>query len=107
MKLFQRMFFLLLVSSLVFGQSTTTNTNSDDNRISNQIKTLQDAIASQQQQIESLRQELAGRKQSDSTPHLAMRRLRHPPPPRLCRKRKNPNNRRFHSALAAWTLPPA
>ena len=71
MKLFQRMFFLLLVSSLVFGQSTTTNTNSDDNRISNQIKTLQDAIASQQQQIESLRQELAGRKQSDSTPHLA------------------------------------
>ncbi|HEY2363575.1 MAG TPA: hypothetical protein VGK36_20820 [Candidatus Angelobacter sp.] len=71
MKLFQRIFFLLLVSSLVFGQSSTNNTNSDDSRISNQIKSLQDAIASQQQQIESLRQELAGRKQSDSTPHLA------------------------------------
>src|SRR6185503_12960780 len=71
MKLFQRMFFLLLVSSLVFGQSTTTNSNSDDNRISNQIKSLQDAIASQQQQIESLRQELAARKQADSAPHLA------------------------------------
>ena len=71
MKLFQRMFFLLLVSSLVFGQSPTNNTNSDDNRISNQIKSLQDAIASQQQQIESLRQELAARKQADATPHLA------------------------------------
>lgn len=60
-----------MVSSLVLGQSTTNNTNSDDNRISNQIKSLQDAIASQQQQIESLRQELAARKQADSTPHLA------------------------------------
>ena len=71
MKLFRQICFLLLVSGFVLGQSTTTNTNSDDNRISNQIKSLQDAIASQQQQIESLRQELAARKQSDSTPHLA------------------------------------
>ena len=59
MKLFRQICFLLLVSGFVMGQSTTTNTNSDDNRISNQIKSLQDAIASQQQQIESLRQELA------------------------------------------------
>lgn len=71
MKLFQRVFFLLLVSSLVFGQSPTNNANSDDNRISNQIKSLQDAITNQQQQIESLRQELAARKQADATPHLA------------------------------------
>jgi hypothetical protein len=60
-----------MVSSLVVGQSTTNNTNSDDNRISNQIKSLQDAIASQQLQIESLRQELAAKKQADSAPHLA------------------------------------
>ncbi|MGZ4843886.1 MAG: hypothetical protein ACXVJ1_04175, partial [Candidatus Angelobacter sp.] len=71
MKLFRQIFFLLLVSSFVFGQSTTNNTNSDDNHISKQIKTLEDAIASQQQQIESLRQELAARKQADSAPHLA------------------------------------
>ena len=71
MKLFRQICFLLLVSSLVLGQSASNNTNSDDNRISNQIKSLQDAIASQQQQIESLRQELAARKQVDSTPHLA------------------------------------
>jgi hypothetical protein len=71
MKLFRQICFLLMVSSLVLGQSTTNNTNSDDNRISNQIKSLQDAIASQQQQIESLRQELAAKKQADSVPHLA------------------------------------
>src|SRR5258707_10282231 len=70
MKLFRQMCFLLLVSSLIFGQSTPNNMNSDDNHISKQIKTLEDAIASQQQQIESLRQELAARKQADSTPHL-------------------------------------
>ncbi|HEV7675479.1 MAG TPA: hypothetical protein VGQ12_13195 [Candidatus Angelobacter sp.] len=71
MKLFRRLCFLLLVSNLVFGQSTTNNTNSDDNHISKQIKSLEDAIASQQQQIESLRQELAAKKQADSTPHVA------------------------------------
>ena len=71
MKVFRQTCFVLLVSSFVFGQSAPNNTNSDDSRISNQIKTLQDAIASQQQQIESLRQELAARKQADSTPRLA------------------------------------
>src|ERR1041385_8708335 len=71
MKLFRQICFLLLVSSFVFGQSAPNNTNTDDSRISNQIKTLQDAIASQQQQIEQLRQELAARKQADSAPHLA------------------------------------
>ncbi len=70
MKLFRQICFLLMVSSLVVGQSTTNNTNIDDNRISNQIKSLQEAIASQQQQIESLRQELAAKKQADSAPHL-------------------------------------
>lgn len=69
MKLFRQICFLFLVSSFAFGQSTTNN--SDDNHISKQIKTLEDAIASQQQQIESLRQELAARKQADSAPHLA------------------------------------
>src|SRR6267154_2437598 len=70
MKWFRQMCFLLLVSSLIFGQSTPNNMNSEDNHMSKQIKTLEDAIASQQQQIESLRQELAARKQADSTPHL-------------------------------------
>src|ERR1043166_7619276 len=71
MKLFRQICFLLLVSSVVFGQSAPNNTNTDDSRISNQIKTLQDAIAGQQQQIEQLRQELAARKQAESAPHLA------------------------------------
>src|SRR5262249_14293770 len=44
--------------------------NSDDSRIANQIKGLQDAIAQQQQQIEALRQELADKKNADSTAHL-------------------------------------
>jgi hypothetical protein len=70
MKLFRQICFLLLASCFVFGQSAPNNTNTDGNRISNQIKTLQDAIASQQQQIEQLRQELAARKQADSTPRL-------------------------------------
>src|SRR5262249_3602803 len=64
--------FLLLISSLVLGQSTSgNNAKSDDNRIADQIKTLQDAIASQQQQIEALKQELTSRKQAESEPHLA------------------------------------
>jgi cell division septum initiation protein DivIVA len=71
MKLFRQICFLLLASSLVLGQSTPSNNpKSDDNRIADQIKTLQDAISSQQQQIEALRQELAAKKQADATPHL-------------------------------------
>jgi septal ring factor EnvC (AmiA/AmiB activator) len=71
MTLFRQICFLLLASCFVFSQSAPNNTNTDDSRISNQIKSLQDAIASQQQQIESLRQELAARKQAESVPHLA------------------------------------
>ena len=51
MKLFRQICFLFLVPSFIFGQSAPNNANTDDSRISNQIKTLQDAIASQQQQI--------------------------------------------------------
>jgi len=65
---------LLLISSLMFGQSSTPATapaqGSDDARIADQIKGLQNAIAQQQQQIEALRQELADRKKADSTPRL-------------------------------------
>src|SRR5580765_2439792 len=72
MKLFRHVWLLLLASSFLLGQSTpSNNTKSDDSRIADQIKTLQDAIASQQQQIETLRQELAERKQAEATPHLA------------------------------------
>ena len=70
MKLFRHVWFMLLISSFVLGQSTPGNTKPDDNRIADQIKTLQDAIASQQQQIESLRQELASRKQAEAAPRL-------------------------------------
>ena len=72
MKLFRPVWFLFLISSLVLGQSTSgNNAKSDDNRIADQIKTLQDAIASQQQQIEALKQELASRKQAEPEPRLA------------------------------------
>ena len=71
MKLFRHVWFFFLISSFVLGQTTpSNNTKPDDNRIADQIKTLQDAIASQQQQIESLRQELANRKQAESEPRL-------------------------------------
>jgi hypothetical protein len=71
MKLLKTMLVLFLASSLVLGQSTAGNNTSSEDRIANQIKTLQDAISSQQQQIEALRQELATQKQSESAPHLA------------------------------------
>jgi hypothetical protein len=72
MKLLRQMCFLLLVSGFMLGQSASSNNQkSDDNRIADQIKTLQDAISSQQQQIEALRQELAQKKQADAAPHLA------------------------------------
>ena len=70
MKLLKTMLVLFLASSLVLGQSTAGNNTSSEDRIANQIKTLQDAISSQQQQIEALRQELAAKKQADATPHL-------------------------------------
>ncbi|MBZ5506854.1 MAG: hypothetical protein LAO78_15470 [Acidobacteriia bacterium] len=71
MKLLKTMLVLFLASSFVLGQSTSGNSTSSEDRIANQIKTLQDAISSQQQQIEALRQELTTKKQADSTPHLA------------------------------------
>jgi hypothetical protein len=72
MKVFKAVVFLLLISSLMFGQSNPQSAAqaSDDAKITGQIKGLQDAIARQQQQIEALRQELAEKKQADSTPHL-------------------------------------
>jgi hypothetical protein len=70
MKLFRHVWFFLLISSFVLGQSAPSNTKPDDSRIADQIKTLQDAIANQQQQIETLRQELATRKQTESEPRL-------------------------------------
>lgn len=72
MKLFKPVVLVVLISSLVSGQSSAPapGQTSDDSRIANQIKSLQDAIAQQQQQIEALRQELADRKKADDTPHL-------------------------------------
>lgn len=107
MKLFRQICFLLLVSSFIFGQSASNNTNSDDSRISNQIKSLQDAIAGQQQQIEQLRQELAARKQAESAPHLANASLTTSSTASMVQETEKPKNRRFRSALAVLTLLPA
>ena len=68
MKLFRYGFVLLFASGLMVGQDAPNN---DDSHIANQIKTLEDAVAGQQQQIEALRQELAARKQAEAAPHLA------------------------------------
>ena len=71
MKLFRQICFLLLVSSLVLARAQPTTQTVTTTAFQTRSRALQDAIASQQQQIESLRQELAARKQADSVPHLA------------------------------------
>jgi hypothetical protein len=71
MKLHKTMLVLFLASSFALGQSKPGDNTGSEDRIANQIKTLQDAISSQQQQIEALRQELANKKQAESTPHFA------------------------------------
>ncbi|HKD80687.1 MAG TPA: hypothetical protein VKH81_13395 [Candidatus Angelobacter sp.] len=73
MKLLKPVVLVFLISSLMIGQSNAPAPaqNSDDTKIANQIKSLEDAVAQQQQQIEALRQELADRKKTDSAAHLA------------------------------------
>jgi len=72
MKVLKAVVFLFLISSLMLGQSNPPSAaqTSDDARISDQIKGLQEAIARQQQQIEALQHELAQKKQAESAPHL-------------------------------------
>src|ERR1041384_8538779 len=106
MKLFRQICFLLMVSSLVLGQSTTNNATSDDSRISNQIKSLQDAIASQQQQIESLRQELAARKQADSTPRLTNAALTTPSTTSMVQETEKAKESPLSFRLGGHTLQP-
>src|SRR5260221_10744723 len=66
MKLLRSTVFLLLVSTLMLGQSTPgTGSVPDTSRITNQIQALQDAIAQQQTQIEMLRNELAEQKNAN------------------------------------------
>jgi hypothetical protein len=64
MKLFRFAVLLCSLSTLMLAQSNapTAAQSSDDTKIADKIKLLQDAIAQQQQQIEELRQELAQRK---------------------------------------------
>src|SRR5262249_7247651 len=72
MKLLRPVVLLLLISSFMFGQSAAPNQpQNSDSKIADQIKSLQDAIAQQQQQIQALQQELAERKKAESAPHLA------------------------------------
>ncbi|HZD92959.1 MAG TPA: hypothetical protein VE133_01820, partial [Candidatus Sulfotelmatobacter sp.] len=72
MKLLKPVVLLLLIPSLMLGQSAAPAPaqNFDDTRISQQIKGLQDAIARQQEQIQALQQELAMRKKAESEPRL-------------------------------------
>ncbi len=72
MKLLKSSVFLLLASTLMFGQSNTPSTGSgpDPSKISSQIQELQDAIAQQQAQIETLRSELAEQKNANRTPQV-------------------------------------
>ncbi len=73
MKLLKPILLFFLVPTLLLGQSAgpAAAQNSDDTRISQQIKGLQDAITQQQQQIQALQQELAERRKQQAAPHLA------------------------------------
>jgi hypothetical protein len=57
MKLLRPVVFVFLMSSLLLGQGSTPSTNSPTDpsaKVADQIKALQDAIAQQQKQIETL-----------------------------------------------------
>src|SRR5215472_9420765 len=69
MKLLRPVFFVMLMASLMLGQSNApaTNTSPDPTaKISDQIKSLQDAITQQQKQIEMLQQQLAEQKDAQA-----------------------------------------
>jgi hypothetical protein len=68
MKLFRLIFFVLLMSSLMLGQSSSPGSSSPSNttaQIADQLKSLQDAMALQQRQIQLLQQQLAEQKERD------------------------------------------
>jgi len=73
MKLLKTLVVFFLISNLAFAQNTApiAAQSSDDAKIADQIKSLQDAITQQQQQIHALQQELAERKKAEGAPHLA------------------------------------
>lgn len=74
MKLFRTLVVLISISNLMIAQSATAPSpaqSSDDTKVADQIKGLQNAIAAQQQQIQALQQELAERKKTEAAPHLA------------------------------------
>ena len=64
MKIASFMSFVLLASSLLFGQSSTSSNGStgDTSQIADQIKALQAAMAEQQKQLEALQRQLAEQK---------------------------------------------
>jgi len=72
MKLLKTLVVCFLISNLTFAQNASPSSGqSSDEKIANQIKSLQDAIASQQQQIQALQQELAERRQTEAAPRLS------------------------------------
>src|SRR5215472_2853869 len=69
MKLLRPVFFVMLMASLMLGQSNAPATNPSPDptaKISDQIKSLQDAITQQQKQIEMLQQQLAEQKDAQA-----------------------------------------
>lgn len=70
MKIVKFMFFVLLGSSLLLGQSSTPGNGpaGDTNQVADQIKALQAAIADQQKQLEALQRQL--QEQKNGTPQV-------------------------------------
>lgn len=74
MKLLKTLVVFFLISNLTFAQNASAPASapaSDDAKIADKIKALQDAVTAQQQQIQALQQELAERRKVESEPHLA------------------------------------
>ncbi len=63
MRLAKRLCFIVLMSSLTFAQTSTSNDAANPSNVADQLKKLQDAMAQQQQQIEQQQQQLQKQQQ--------------------------------------------
>ncbi len=59
MKFLRILCFIVLASSLLLGQGSTSNTNADSNSVSDELKKLQNALTEQQKQIIQQQQQMA------------------------------------------------
>ncbi len=67
MRLAKRLCFIVLMSSLTFAQTSTSNDAANPSNVADQLKKLQDAMAQQQQQIEQQQQQLQKQQQEMET----------------------------------------